>query len=125
MARGVSPRQSRNPDCSVCKCTPCQCHTFEQMRQHGQNAYDVRTGKITPATPARTSKKKPAPKVPKATFIRNLKKKNPTISDSKIKKALREAGYPTGCGVIALLTLTTPVGGMIWGGVEIAQAVWG
>jgi hypothetical protein len=116
VAKGVSMRQSRNPSCRVCNCTPC-ANTFECRQARGQAAYDERT---TTPEPKKT-KAKPTPKISKSKFIRNLKEKNPTISDAAVKKALKKAGYG-GCAVVALFMLTA-FGGILWGAVEIIKEV--
>lgn len=123
MARG-----SWRPEnlCRHCACNPCQCDTFEQRRAAGQERYDERNEPApAPKKKSKPKKTKAKPTLSKKKFIANLRKKNPTISDGQIKTALRKAGYPTGCAVIAILLLATPVGGAIWGGYEIARAVWG
>lgn len=62
---------------------------------------------------------KAEPKLSKTKFIKKLREQNPSISDREIKKALKAAGYPTGCVVAALFLLSLPVGGLVWGAVEV------
>lgn len=119
MARkGVSMRESRNPACMVCKCTPC-AQEERCLRARGQAAYDARK------TPPAAKPKKAKPALSKSKFIASLRAGNPSISDSQIKKAVKKAGYNTGlCGVVLLGLLAVPAGG-IYGLVEVAQLVWG
>lgn len=111
--------------CRHCACNPCQCHTHEQLWAKGKEAHDERT-KSRPEPKAPKAKKvKKKPSKSKSAFIRDLRKKNPSISDAQIKTALRKAGYSVGCLGVAILILSTPVGGLAWGAYEIVRAVTG
>lgn len=126
--KGVSWKDARDPSCSRCACTPCQCDPHVAKRAEAQEAYDDRLETAAARARKREKKnqKKSAPKSrttqSKTKFIKQLRKNNPSISDSDVKKALKKAGYSVGCGVVALVILSTPVG---WVAYELAGMVWG
>lgn len=112
--------------CRHCACNPCQCHTHEQKYAAGKERYQERTApQPEPKKKAPKTKAKAKPKKSKAAFIKAYKKGHPTASKSDIKAALKNAGYKVGCGVIAILILSSPVGGVIWGGYEIISYIVG
>ena len=122
MARG-----SWRPEnlCRTCYCNPCQC-TEEQIREgHRQRNVERVRGQEPITTPKKKKSKRQKPKLSKQKFIANLRSKNPSISDYDIKKALKKAGYPVGCAIIAILTLTLSTSGVIWGTIEAARIIWG
>lgn len=122
MSKGVSVKRSRNPDCNVCKCSPC-AQEERCFRARGLSAYQARNA-VNSAPPTKKKSSKPQPEMSKNKFIKQLRKANPTISDSDIKRALKKAGYSVGC-LSAIVILAGSAGMLCWGGYEIAAAVWG
>jgi len=80
------------------------CNDSGCRKASGQDSYNSRN---KPAPKTKTTSKKKAkvkPALSKSKFISNLRKSNPSISDSAAKSALKKAGYSS-CGIIVLVAL--------------------